>query len=313
MQEVPQSSIQIALISQTLETMRKINSDQLDRREKCITSINQLAKGVFYYNDYLQDLKVTKQNKRLEWFSKKPLPIYADKKKFHIKTQVSAGGKERLCISIKEGTLPTVALESITEGLSLLGCGEITQLSQYAAIRKVLGDKKFNALFAAETETPFTLGTTHSNPIATLRNYILQSDAQLSEYKVGDSIYVANASSYLQKHPTGGACGFNVFCQDVSSTGKTFIAFGLPKEGMTLDELNQKMIECYNEESSTPINPLRAKQINLKEYKQEGGGKVTIVSELHFKRIEELVKKSAEEGQLLLKNWTTCQGKGRLK
>ena len=48
-----------------------------------------------------------------------------------------------------------LALKAIRAGISLIGCGEVCQIAQYATLEEVLGTSKFDALFAADSPTPF--------------------------------------------------------------------------------------------------------------------------------------------------------------
>ncbi len=321
------------LVETTVTTIKEIaadNKNRIDHKD----SIEQLAKGIFYMEEYFKALGERNQTARIDWFKNKNSFFngYLSHKHFDpIPENNSVSGKKVCCFVIKNNVLPSDALREAKEGLSLLGCGEVCQIAQYCAIKAVLGDDKFNALFAANTKTPLIIGNDDRNPIGKLRNYMVIKNASASDIKKGDVVYVQNAGTYLFKFIKGEVAGFNMICVEESFDFPKCTSLGLNPDGNTFPELDEILISEYNKErfdifqmysektgqafsivmknAIANSEQLKNTQITLENFKEQDGGKIQVVCELHFKRIAQLASSNLKKARNLLDTYEVNAGK----
>ena len=151
-----------------------------------------------------------------------------------------------------------------------------------------------------------------------------------SEIKKGDLVFFQNAASYYQKHLTGNAGGYNALCLEDTAGSQRFIGLGLSPAGVTYDEMQDILISQYNlpyqsmekmsKKTQSALNlifgrdriakaeAMKAAQISTDEFREQNGGKITVVCELDAKRITELAKSSFEEARTLLDSYDVRKG-----
>lgn len=241
--------VRTQLIEKTIQTMQQITADTLARKEGYLQNPEKLTRGIYYPYDYFTALGKTSQTSKAEQLQNEDLFFHghAPTDFFELSSDNESLSGKRVCTFVlKKGVLPGAALKAIREGLSILGCGETCQIAQWTAVQDILGDQKFNALFAAGTKTPLIIGSRLStNPISVLRNYLKEKLTPSTRLKKGDHVFLNNIS-YHHKHPLGPAVGFNLICVDDTPGSEKFCGLGLPPEGVTWAELFQQLVSDYN-------------------------------------------------------------------
>ncbi|MGD2168841.1 MAG: hypothetical protein PVI40_01200 [Chlamydiota bacterium] len=158
---------------------------------------------------------------------------------------------------LKEGKLPSDAIEALLNGPSVLDCGNATQLAYYKAILDIVGPNKFNELFSGKY---FTLkitqhGITDSNShIACLADYTEAAKARVvgtlghRPITIGEECHFEGVKFYANKHPVGAGGGWNVIYVGNDQNGEQlFASHGLEKP-ITEREINRLLVEAYNQE-----------------------------------------------------------------
>ncbi len=268
------------------------------------------GKGIFYPTDYFDKLKATGNVKRLEFMKAKYHFVhgYLPPKLFEIMdNQTAPSGKQRI-YTLKEGVKPSEALRALKgEELFILGCGEVCQIAQWDAICQLLGEEKFDTLFSRETKTPFKLGNTSHLPSL----LSLKECQEESSIGLGDLVCFYSVTAYIEKHPLGLSRAFNTICID----DMKFTSLGLPAEGLTAEEMVQKLLNDYNAPQSDrphlPDNVQKAypqlynnSVLTLEAFKLQGGGKRgEMVCEIDAKKMAFLSFRDAATGRAYLDNW----------
>jgi hypothetical protein len=284
-----------------------------------------LSSGIFYPPDYFTALKVKQQTARLDYLLSRDSFYngYLNPKYFTLIENVhSSSGKQPLSFVLKEDVDPVEALQSVLKGLSLIGCGEVCQLAQYAAILDIIGAEKFRVLFSASSATPLMLGSSlKDNPIGRFRTYIMKEDPKPTMIKKGDVVYFANVAAYVTKHLWGPAQGYNTICVD-DSIEPRFTTLGLPSEGVTPRQMQAILIqdynspctylECLSQRTKTAFldrmgpaavslsKQLKDSQISVESFEKQQGGKLTLVCELDAAKITSLANSTLKESRILL-------------
>ena len=318
------------LISRSIEVLREIASDNIRRMKGYKANVQLLDRGIFYPNDYYTALKETHQQKRLDFFLQKGSfwHCYTPTSHFEmVPTPIDEcypTGFLKCCFVLKKGAQPTEALVSLREKISLLGCGETCQISYYEAIRKVLGDDKFNKLFAADSPTPLKIGQSRllNNPIASL----MMACPTKSKIVKGQINQITNTPLYKNKHIHGHGSTFITLCCDDTPGKELFTTLGLSPEGLTYAQVNEALMAEFNkdsigtatvtdvvakcilegepEEMLEQASELKNKKISsLAEFTELNGGGIILQGELVAKRITLLANSTFEEARLLLDTW----------
>lgn len=219
-----------------IERMRSIQDPQFDT-----TKMNSvLSKGFWYPTQYCQALEKFKQKERVEWMIKKGAPFHGFMPKtFTPIEDASLPTKRKLDqYRITKGVLPSVALKSIQNSICLIGCGTARDIAVYRTLLDLLGEEKFDLLFASDSSTPLQLGT-NDNPCKRLfkRVELLSSDT----LRPGDFCHFSNIQHYIPKHPFGPTRGYNVICKG----NFQFLGLGLKPECLATDVENA-LLDGFN-------------------------------------------------------------------
>lgn len=235
---------------------------------------------------------------------------------------------EPYTFSIRPGKLPSEALDALEKDLSLMDCGNVTELGCYRALQCVLGIPKFDALFSAENGLPLTFGMAYMyNPLQA----ILKLDFPASEEMIPEGALCAfnNHPAYRFKTSYGANGAINAVCIGVKNGVKHYVSMGTKPEGVASMGMNLYLIEGYNHDRSdilvptevhdfiqsemVKINPvlsqaaevLKSHQLSYSDFQQDpkAGIQLTKTFSLDIDKVRQLIKESSLQGQKLLKNW----------
>ena len=315
------------LNDKSVEVLTEIAKDNAHRMDGFVKDIQLLSKGVFYFTDYFNSLKEKNQTDRINYFRDRNAFFHGHTSPKHFTLadqETSPSGKKVANFVLKNGVLPSEALNAMKNGLSLLGCGEVCQIAQYAALEDILGVDKFNALFASDTPTPLMIGSQlPTNPISRLRLYLMKENP--SSMQKGDLVHIENSANYAAKHVTGHAHAFNVLCADDTLGSQKFIGLGLPPEGLTHDQINALLLNEFNlpldsfERWSPSVRhffrgmiskstELKDMQLTPERFRELGGGKCTLLCTLDAERITALANSTLAEARKLLDGYDVRVG-----
>lgn len=148
---------------------------------------------------------------------------------------------------LRRGVSATRALENVVGGLSILDCGNATQLVYYLAISDIIGKEAFDS-YVARSPKPLYISvyTEYAPTDSVLFDFLdevnISSPSVENErpLTVGQLVYFRNYLSYIDKHPTGHGQGFNtIYVGRNHSKDQTYMAFwkGPPKTEKEVIEL----------------------------------------------------------------------------
>ncbi len=318
---ITSEEVKCLLAETVVQSTREISEENGKRKVEGKTKFIALTEGVFYPNEYGLLLKAQSEkgdgslaSDRLKDFRNKGIFFhgYLDPKYFETVPDLnSATGIAVQYFRLKQGQLPSEALKAAQKGLSLLACGEATQVSFYAALHRIWGRDKFNAIFQ-HPKSRFEIGA-HSrrNPLKRLSRVIPLSRFQ--SFERGQHAYVQGIPNYYRiKHPNGEGVGFNVYCMDATPGQERFGGLGLKPGGETLEEIALLILNEYNQSSlgtslvtdevafelSSVVNRseyLKDDVKTLQEFEELGGGKITGVGEIDADKASLIANQSIEE------------------
>jgi hypothetical protein len=222
------------------ERMQIIQDPELDTSK--VRSV--LNKGPWYPTEYCQALKKFKQKSRLDWMIKNGAPFHGFMPKTFTPIEDSNLPTKRKLeqYKITKDVTPSAALESIQNSICLIGCGTVREIAVYRTLQDLLGKKKFDLLFAADSSTPLQLGT-NDNPWKRLFKKVeLCSKAALQP---GDFSYFSNIQDYIAKHPFGVTRGYNVICKEADGENSQFLALGLKPACLSTD-VEKALLDGFN-------------------------------------------------------------------
>lgn len=261
----------------TLEAMEIIDNDSNTRTQILLSEKSSqkekneaLKTGVWYSNDYLTFIKNYKE--RFDWMmNKKVLNNGFMTAKLWQQVESTNFLKEKTAYAFMwkdNKSSPAEEILNILEGksLCLLECATVFNLAQYAALLRVWGKTKFDRVFSGEEE--FTLPLRLSNFREINPIYLFLSGEKVRDtasLRIGDKMGIGNHPDYSKKHGNGSGNGWNLVCAEVSPTIK-FVGFGLNGKRLTIDELEDVLIDEYNEE------PFNDKEILPKELQIQNNG-----------------------------------------
>jgi hypothetical protein len=311
--------------NRVVEVIKEIVADNFRRMQPDIDSKDALNGGCFYGNEYYRILKNRGEVDRLNWFLNKGSFFhgYASPKHFTM-----LNDREKVTkitpnfFLIKKGVTPCEALDAIRKGISFIGCGEACQIAYYEGIKTLFGEEKFNALFSANSKSPFAIGLDSlRNPLNVLFTHTENPDV----INKGEMAFYSNTPSYSLKHINGEAAAYCAMCCDATVGEETFTTLGLAPGGSTASEISQKLLDEYN---AAPINneivtqevglrilnsfPAQAlalsklladKKFDMESFSQSGGGKLLRKYVPDFQRIAQLEKLSLEKAVELFNSW----------
>lgn len=312
------------LTATAVATVRAIVKDNEDRmaRYKDKGNIQLLASGPFYGNEYFKALQATSQTARLKYYLEKGSFFHGLAPSEFFYMQPNALSPTQVVASrflLKPGKKPSEALAAIRQGLSFIGCGETCKIGYYEAIREVLGTEKFDMLFASDSPTPlmihFDSFDSRDNPLLSL----FVKTIPASKISKGQIVPIPNADLYPIKHLNGEASNFVTLCCDDTPDHQTFTTLGLRSEGMTLQEVSEKLLEEFNSDPigmeivtkevaarlrPHPFTPMFAqKKLTPDEFAARGGGRILGTIELNAERITKLANGTFDEARALLTQW----------
>lgn len=214
----------------------------------CLRLINgekSLTKGVWYPNNYCDTLAShpqEKDGKRIKWLKdgnfcqKGYVPNSFEPQKQCVFTFV-----------VKVGVAASTALDQLQQGLLLLECGTALQLSVWIALKNTIGPVLFDMYHSQPQNRSCPLYLQHGAYILgdIFQHVMIRGEEDLQP---GDLCYFKNIRKYRKKHPYGLAEGYN----SVYIAANKYMAFGLPVEGATSEEIERLLFEEY---SKDPLNP----------------------------------------------------------
>lgn len=283
-----------------------------------------LDSGIFYAHDYFKALKSIGETgaKRFTFLFEQgaffhglaPKDFFSIKKSYpdHHEHGYHHTGKVVYGYEIKKGVSASDALKAMINGLTFLDCGLVCFLSYYYAIFELLGEERFNLLFA-----DFTFEINNSeNP---LTKVIQESRAESDELDKAQLVHVKNMAGYGHKHPCEPAQGYNVLCLDKGYAQEIlFLGFGLSESGVSYEEIKAKLLSEFNaptmaydilhEKYQANIHrtvSMRARELDhVKATKQDftanEGGRIFSSVDLDFARLDLLARASTNEKALQL-------------
>ncbi len=325
MQRLTVQEVRGRLQDKSVEVLTEIVKDNTRRMEGFTEDSQLLTNGIFYPADYFEALKKAAKSSLSEYLRNTNAFFHGYTSPRHfdlVNDRLSPSGKKVACFVLKNGVLPSEALHAMKNGLSLLGCGEVCQIAQYAAVEDVLGVEKFNALFSSDSPTPLMIGArVPENPIARLRLYLMQVDPPQAQIQKGDQVFIQNVNTYPFKHVLSHAQAFNVLCLNATPGCQKFTGLGLPPEGLPHDHINEVLLGEFNlpqnswERLSSTCKEICEKifkkhllkavelkdtQLTPESFKAEGGGILQIVCALDAERITALANSTLAEARKLL-------------
>jgi protein-glutamine gamma-glutamyltransferase-like protein len=225
------SELQQNFINSLIETIQFVNSTPRDNR------------GVWYYEDYhaycMRNKIIFDENFKTGFAN----PIYWEK-------------TGRYTFKLKDGEKPSEAIRSFISGFTIADCGNIIVAAQYAALLKVLGEKKFNLLFSSSSASLIISQNMHDEKSTIshffdVSNNFTASSGEIGSRPViaGDFCHLRGVVHYLTKHPAGSSSGYNVVCVGKNSDKEDlFLGFGPDTciKPFTEREFQKIFIDAYN-------------------------------------------------------------------
>ena len=251
---VQSPALQVEDVRQTLSDLicskiQAICADNKRRLEGFKNDVSLLSGGIFYPEEYFHALKEAGLEDRIEELRNLDAFFYgyAPSESFELLDVAQRTSGCGLFV-LNKGVLPSVALDKMAQGLTLMECRGVCDLVRYLAIKEVLGNEKFDLLFSSDSPFPLTIGfATWKDPLNFLVEWIKADIPDPQTIQRGDLVYFRNSPNYRLTHPYGMAQGFNTFCIDETISTQKFAALGLESQGLNpkqifitlLDELNR--------------------------------------------------------------------------
>jgi hypothetical protein len=245
--------IESILVDTAIRTIQEMVEESQTRLQKYKTDPTFFSRGTYYPKDYASALgnlpvKDPLLEKRLiNWLNEGTFvdgymaPDYFDK----MANPKKLTGFESTFI-LRKGKSPSEALEATRNGLNLLDCTKVCIIAYLIALKTLLGDQKFDVLFAADSLTPLTI----SNRLSPYE-HLLQLRIGDKEPKRGSIFLFLNYEKYLCKHIDGAGAAYTVICIDDSKAAPKYTTLGLDSRGVTPKQILMQMLEDYN---SNPSN-----------------------------------------------------------
>ncbi len=151
-------------------------------------------------------------------------------------------GKVPFTFTLKPGNRPSLVLDDLDKRLNLVNPELAVSIATHKALRDLFGSQKFDCLFA---HFPMKLGSSLDYPEFLFRKKQL---AHKGEFERGDIVTFENVFTYPFKHPLKDKIYHVVY------GGKdTYFGFGLPPEGLSQTEIEDTMLDDYNQSQNTPF------------------------------------------------------------
>jgi hypothetical protein len=309
----------------TINIMKAICADSNRRLAGCSKDPDLLNKGIFYSCEYFKALRSTGKagQKRFDFLFKTGAFVhgFAPKKEFFIKESSPdyhkhswrvRTGKVFLGYQIQPGISASNALKAMINGLSFLDCTRVCLLSYYYAIFELLGESRFNLLFA-------NFNFEINNPKNLLSKVTKNPTSTEKEVDTAQIVYVQNMGQYRAKHPFGTAQGYNLLCIEPELPEKTsFLGFGLSESGVSYQGVKDALLREFNEATMADdifhekhkskqhqIASEMARSLNDKKATEpmfiaNEGGRIFSSIKLDFEKLDLLARASSDEEALSL-------------
>jgi hypothetical protein len=144
---------------------------------------------------------------------------------------------------LKEGVLPSKALEAILEGPTVADCLLTSHMVMHKLIYDLIGEEKFNAIFQ-HREYLFSQQL-NGLEMPTLGKYNLVRYMSESELQIGDHCYFQGVPLYYEKHPERDWGGLGVIYCGTVNDKRLFQGLGL-NSPQPEQEILRLLIEAYN-------------------------------------------------------------------
>ncbi len=157
---------------------------------------------------------------------------------------------------VRNGVLPSEALEKFTNGPTVGECGMAIRAAQYMAFMAVVGKDIFNRVFANNTPNHIYIGSNlpnQNNPIDRFTTFTeaakngISGEEGYRPVEPGDVVHFIGHNLYPQKHPSGSWMAINTICIDNTPGQQKFAGLGLPPNGISEREIKQLLLKSYNE------------------------------------------------------------------
>ena len=233
-----------------LQLIEKITKDRCLRLEGYMRNPSLLNEGVFTAPEYCTALSNLKDNHPIEKTRKLAetrLTTFCTRGSFYhgytssksIKrpdSDLSPTGTYMHNFHVKKEALPSVAIDEMIHGLSILRPSEVLILVMYKALATCLGNSKFDFIFQTEgTELEVDVFSC-LNPLPTLFTFIEYEDS----LKEGDIACFFNPY-HSQKHLSE-----QDFLFAAHTSQNKFVAFGLPPNGLSKHKVLMHLLHEYN-------------------------------------------------------------------
>lgn len=239
-----------------------IMQDLAERSKKSLDGyrddISLLDKGMWYSSDLFTALKMTNQIERINELTENSAFFngYLNPKFFE---QVREDGKNsRSCFQVKDGIPAAEALRAIVTGFSICDCTMAYSVAFYGALLDILKDDKFNRLFQGHFKMIIGQPNTFCSPEALFTEQMKEGASKPTEkgyrnIKKGQHAYFEGLLNYHEKHPFGHWGGINTVCVDDTPGRQLFTGLGLNPEGESEEQINQKLLERYNDSPNVKL------------------------------------------------------------
>lgn len=231
-------------INYNLDLRKQFNSALVEAMQMINTNSHD-SNGVYYFTDYI---KYCEQNGKTH--NPDFVNGYANNEFWDV--------IGRYTFRIKPNKKPSEAVNAFLNGLTIADCGNVIVACQLAALLKVFGAEKFDAIF--------------NNKIMPLKisQIICDKESCISEYffdyadkkdiptkgkignrpiNEGEMCHFGNVPYYPVKHPMGFSGGFNVICLGKNSKGEDLLLGFSPifkDKPLTETEIALHFINTYN-------------------------------------------------------------------
>ena len=219
-----------------------------------------LDRGIWYPHEYAYALRDSGQQQRIAQFYRLNAFAwgYANQDYF----SAPLNGRAWALVG-RSDKLPAETVKAAMKGLSIIECGSACVIAQYKALLDVIGEEKFNKIFA---ESPINLrydGQDAKGDVQPMQYFVDFTDVakaaargakaaigELSKrpVKVGQTVLILGVKDYQKKHFGGMDASYNLICSDETPGKQRFLGHGLPKEGATEEEVGILLAKGYNAE-----------------------------------------------------------------
>lgn len=259
---VPQTPLQNkaeTIAEATVRWITMIAQNAHDAMVNYSTDNKYLEQNMWYAEDLWKASLAAKNTTVIEWMkiNHKQHIGYASPAHFHRilkpKNEVIQIKFETNEFLVKPDVLPSAALKAAVTGLSIIDCGVACQIARYGALHDVLGEKKFNKLFSAESGELMNIGFT-PNELQPMRFFVRASEACSKNdqgkpgnrpVKKGQLVGFEGAKYYEHKYPFSNWGNLNAICICDIPGQQKFVAFGTDPKGNTEKELCDLLLKNF--------------------------------------------------------------------